>query len=226
MREYTVYATRWGQRQGQGTNTGRAPRSRPEFSLCGPNPFARFFFLEAVERSVPAAFRELAAIQPLDSAGLQAWAQRRGFTDDWALRAAEGLMTLRREDPASTVVPPSGVAAWAPVFPAGPSWDPTKEPEAAFRQRIEKYIASIKGTPGIRRTPLKKNSPIHFDWLALHHVDGWTYDRLLARYQDESGRPELPAISRAVTETADLIGLTLRPGRGRKLTRRRDTPTQ
>ena len=156
--------------QGQDALLGAA-----EFSLCGPNPFARFFFLEAVDRCVPAAFRELAAIQPPDIAGRQAWAQRRGFTDEWALRAAEALATLRRDDPASTLLPPINVAAWAPVFPAGPSWDPTQEPEAAFRQRIDTYIASIKATPGITRTPLKRNSPIHFEWLALHHVDGWTY---------------------------------------------------
>ena len=107
-------------------------------------------------------------------------------------------------------------ARWEPVFPMAPSWNPITETEAAFRARMDAYIATCQATPGLVKTPTKETRD-SFEWLALHHVAHWTYDRLAGRYGNEHGYPDGPAISRAITDTAALIGLTLRPGRGRKL---------
>jgi len=55
-------------------------------SAKAPNPYARWLFLMAVERCLPNALQTLAAVDETDAAALDAWAQRWGFTDDWARR--------------------------------------------------------------------------------------------------------------------------------------------
>ena len=75
---------------------------------------------------------------------------------------------------------------------------------------MDAHIASLKRTPGIARTPQKDSDTVHFEWLALHHVGRWTYEPIVERYQDVEGRPDVPAVSRAITETAQLVGLTPR----------------
>ena len=50
----------------------------------------------------------------------------------------------------------------------------------------------------------------HFRWLALHQVGQLTYEQLAEHEQGESGL-DISTISRALTATATLIGLTLRP---------------
>jgi hypothetical protein len=104
-----------------------------------------------------------------------------------------------------------------PTFPPGPSWNPILHTETEFRAAVDKYIASIKATRGLTQPAEKRTGDEHFEWLALHHVGKSTYGEINQKYADANGKPDVPAISRAITETANLIGLTLRPGRGRKL---------
>jgi hypothetical protein len=182
----------------------------------GPNPFARWLFLDAVERCVPAAVQTLARVT--DDAGLETWAAQWGFSDDWALRAARLHVALWRDEPVTVGhwMPVSMTVQWEPVFPAGPSWNPTTETEAAFRARVDAYIATCRAAAGLTTTP-EKDTVTPFEWLALHHVGRRRYDQLAHQYGNDKGYPDVPAISRAITDTAALIGLTLRPGRGRKL---------
>jgi hypothetical protein len=171
-------------------------------------------FLDAVARCVPDAMRALA--QSADDE-LDAWAARWGFLDPWALRAAQHHVTFWRAEPQYAGRWMTALAEqWHPVFPVGPSWNPITETEAAFRARVDAYIAACLAMPGLTRTP-EKEAVTSFEWLALHHVGQWRYERLARRYGNSKGYPDIPAISRAITDTAALIGLTLRPNRGRKL---------
>ena len=114
-------------------------------------------------------------------------------------------------------------ATWEPVFPAGPSWNPTAETEQGFRKRVEGYIRVVKSAPGIKRAPEKRASrqkvkkikpgQEHFEWLALHHAGRKTEAEIAERYPDGLN---IGSISEAITTTAALIGLTLRPAPGRK----------
>jgi hypothetical protein len=70
--------------------------------------------------------------------------------------------------------------------------------------------------PGLAPTP-KKTALVQFEWLALHHVGQWTYLQIARRYGNAKGYPDIAEISKAITRTAKLVGLTLRAGRGRKL---------
>jgi hypothetical protein len=186
-------------------------------SAKAANPHARWLFLMAVERCVPEALAALARVYGTDTAALDAWAQRWGFTDDWARRIASLHVTLWRENPtlAGRWQIVSAAVAWEPI-PAAVSWNPVAETEAAFRERVNTYIAACKRN-GLMPTPTKEDVR-HFEWLALHHVAGdYPYQRIVERYQDADGSPDVSAVSRAMKQTAALVGITLRPTRGRKL---------
>ena len=79
------------------------------------------------------------------------------------------------------------------------TWEPAWPPYAHFvrEKRVE------LGEP--------KRTLEHFRWLALYHVEGLTYDELARHEQDKQGHPDPSTISRALTQTAALIGITLRP---------------
>jgi hypothetical protein len=195
-----------------------------DISASGPNPAAQICFLEAVALCVPQALDDLASRDATDASQLQAWARHWGFADDWLRRHARTHVRLWRDHPDLrgrwSIFTPS--VRWEPILPAAPSWNLTKgEPEAEYHRRHKAYIATLKRTPGLAATPEKRDSGVHFEWLALHHVGRWTYKRLAERYQNTEGNPNESAISRAVTETAALVGLTLRPARARKLTQLR-----
>jgi hypothetical protein len=185
-------------------------------TAAGPNPYGRWLFLDAVARCVPDATRTLALVT--DDAALHAWAAQWGFSDDWARRSAGLHVAFWRDHPAyvGRWMIGSFTPTWEPVFPAGPSFNPTTETEAAFRSRVDAYVATCLAAPGLTTTP-EKETVTHFEWLALHHVGKRKYEYLAARYGDRNGYPDIPAISRAIHDTAAMIGLTLRPGRGRKL---------
>jgi hypothetical protein len=106
---------------------------------------------------------------------------------------------------------------WAPVFPAGPSWDSTKETEDAYLARQSAYRATIKAAPGGQPTPEKADDR-HFEWTALYHVGGWKQARIAERYQEqyELEYDDLTpgTVSGAIKSVASLIGLTLRQKQG------------
>jgi hypothetical protein len=186
-----------------------------DYVASGANVYAQSMFLQAVERCVPDAIAALRNAGYGDEAGLRRWAEDWGLAYAWALRSAR--LWVQYPDVPGMFGSVSG-ALWEPVFLHGPSWDPIKETEAEFRSRVDAYIAACYRTVGIKPTTEKSN-PLHFEWLALHHVGRWSVQRIVERYQDESGSPDTSAVSRAITETAVLVGLKRRPGRGRKLRR-------
>ncbi|CAN5530559.1 hypothetical protein BH23ACI1_BH23ACI1_31190 [soil metagenome] len=185
-----------------------------------PNPWARMAFLEAVERCVPHAITALLAVHPDDAHSLDAWATEWGFTDDWLRDRAEWHTRLWRDVPelAGRWQSAGGVCGWEPVMPPLAAWNPTMETADAYRARVEAHIATAQDQEGYTRTPTKLDGR-HFEWLALSHVGGWTYLQIMEKYQDRNGTPDVSAVSRGVTETAALVGVTLRPKRGRKLSR-------
>jgi hypothetical protein len=201
----------------------------------------RWLFLEAVRKCVPEAWdslatiaHELPALHPRTASSfdeevtLRAWCVRWGFTGygrggDWLLRVArataDDIRTRKQSDP----------IAWAPVV--GASFTPPRIdtippprfelPEETLEQYLlrakaygERVIAAAK-SQGWADVP-EKLSLHHFEWLARHQVAGWTQSRLVEHYQDASGKPDVPAVSLAITETARLIGVKLRPARGRR----------
>lgn len=217
----TVRATRDNRRD----NRSRARLGAADYSPTGANPWARHHFVRAVQYCVPQAFEALAAIatsgtNAAHETALAAWAAEWGFGDDWLLDCARQIV-IRWDgtpDPNVLAFSVNGDGFWAPMVPA-PIWDSTKQTEADYRATIEAYIAEVKALPGFTPTPQKEVGSRHFEWIALHHVGRWTYQQIVHRYQNADGNPNVPAISQGIRDVAGLIGLTLRPSRGRKLHR-------
>lgn len=195
-----------------------------------PNNSARWRFLLAVQKCFPQAMTELGALAIVPETdeswrlhidtGVREWAARWMFLDGWLFDHAVHAVSLWRRHPqyGGRWLLFSGEGDWWPDFPTAPTWDPLSEPGEKYRERVEEYIGIVKSTPRLARTPEKRSGDQHFDWLALHHVGGWTYEQLNEKYADANGTPDISAISRAITDTARLANVTLRPGRGRKLT--------
>ena len=179
------------------------------------NVYAQSMFLQAVERCVPEAIAALGAASQDNEAGLRRWSEYWGLAYPWALRSAR--LWVQYPDVPGMFGSVSR-ALWEPGALHAPSWDPIKETEAEFRSRVDAYIAACHRTVGTRPAPDKSN-PVHFEWLALHHVGRWSLPRIVERYRREAGSPDITAVSRAITETAALVGLTVRSARGRKLSR-------
>jgi len=188
-------------------------------------------FLEAVDRLVPECWKALATIAAdvpdrLPSqfvrdvnpdAPLREWARTWGFTSPKLVRLARGTAGRIRRLPRLRAAWAITGSYWPPDFPpfVNPLWDPIEESERSFRARVEDYVREIKATPGIVPAPKKRSGERPFDWLALHQVGGWTLERIATKYQDRNGHPTESGISRAVSEAAALVGLTLRSGQGR-----------
>jgi hypothetical protein len=173
--------------------------------------YAQSMFLQAVERCVPEAIVALRSAS-LSEAGLRQWAEHWGLSYPWALRSAR-LWVQYPDVPGMFGSVPR--ALWEPGVLRAPSWDPIKESEAEFRSRVDAYIAACHRTVGIKPTADKSN-PIHFEWLALHHVGRWTLPRIVEHDRNESATPAIAVVNQAITETAALVGITLRRGRKAK----------
>ena len=206
---------RQGQFRGQGQRAAGVRIGSGAHLLPGPNPGAQWYYLQAVAEYVPDALRTLAAV--FDEGALHAWAQQWGFEDAWALDVARRHVALWQDIP--TLAGRWHLLSrvqWAPVIPPMAPWDPTVEREAGFDARVKAYKAAVKASPlrPARRVPLR-----HFEWLARHHVARLTYAQIATRDQNMKGYPDEPAVSDALRALAPLVGVTLRPGRGRKLAR-------
>jgi len=208
----------------------------------GPNLTGQALFLRAVERTVPAAFRELAKIAaPPDApglrasarvnarlAGLRAWGDRFGFTDPWLRRVAASTFRLLAESdpthrPTRFIWLSNGIEDIGSRFPPAPRWNPILQSRTEYHAAIDAYLdacASMATARGWRPAPVKRTAE-HFEWLARHQVAGWTEARIAEHYQTEAGKPDVPGVSRALTETAALVGITLRAAPGRALSHKR-----
>ena len=200
----------------------------------GANFQAQWLFLEAVRRCVPEALWALAKIAPSlpddyfnrdnrdQEQPLRSWCEDWGFTTDWLLAVARHTATLMRNKPDSggelewVFQPSYGKLKTETVAP--PHWNPAQETEARFRERVGTYIATVKAVAKEQNWTAapEKRTFEHFDWLARYQVSGWTQARIVEQYQDADGRPDVPAVSRALADTATLIGLRLRQAQGRE----------
>jgi hypothetical protein len=190
-----------------------------DYAPAAPNVFGQMRYLQAVGACVPEAVQEeLADLEPGDDAALRSWASRRGFEDDWPISAAREHCALWRDNPDTKgkwiIVTGSH---WEPVMPAFAAWNPFVESEPALRERFERYIEICKAAPAMRKTPEKRTGDAHFEWLALHHAGRMTYTQVENWLSEKRQYPDRAEISRAIRETAAMIGLTLRPARGRKV---------
>jgi hypothetical protein len=186
-------ATRQGQRRGQAE--------------------ARYRYLAAVSRCVPAAIAALAVVDPDDDPAIYAWAQRWGFLDGWALETAREHARFWRANPEKVGQWVSVSGAPANMEPLDrPVWDPAFESEATFRARVEAYIQRVRDT-GLPISQAKTGER-HFEWLARHVVGGVLQVTLANELTGKAAISE-SAISQAIKEAATMIGVTTRRVRPR-----------
>lgn len=203
---------RQGQRKGQAKPSRRRLGLGAFVPLDAPNPFAQMQYLLAVSKCVPEALEELRT-HVTNKEEFGAWAKRRGFSDPWVLDSVRGHLLFWREQPELwgrwLIVT---VAAWEPIPPPAPEWNPMIESEAAYRLRHESYVAAVKALPGMSKTPEKQSGDRAFERLALFQVGGVSLADL-ATNNDGADALDISTISKSLSETAKLVGLTLRQGR-------------
>ncbi|MFI5168080.1 MAG: hypothetical protein ACHQQS_15845 [Thermoanaerobaculales bacterium] len=162
---------------------------------------------------------------------LEAWADGHELRDDWLLRIA--LHTVAswlaaswagHEPPVGFESPPFG-AHWFRTIPFTfryPAWNPTHDPWPAYNEALRKaldraihaYRDRSEAEPrkrGLRPAPEKREIDRHLDWLVKFQVEGKSYNKIAK----DPGAPDVRTVQRAVTDTARLVGLTLRTKRKR-----------
>ena len=187
-----------------------------EYEPDRPNDQARALFLQKISELTPHV------LENLSTCGLgqeREWAERWHLTDEWLIDVARDTLTTWLKYPEHSrgqwADPTQGdlVPDW-PNIPLGPlgtqSWDPIFESETAFRSRIEQHILDVRKvaeTTGHIK-PREKRNLKHFSWLVRFQVNEWSAERILNKFLDENA--ELTTITKALRDTANLIGLTLR----------------
>jgi hypothetical protein len=87
----------------------------------------------------------------------------------------------------------------------------------AFKDRLKDYCERMKESRGKGKAYDNRNED-HFRWLVEHQINGRRYEEIAQSEQDESGM-DFRRISEAITPLAKMLGLTLRPVRGRSARR-------
>lgn len=108
-------------------------------------------------------------------------------------------------------------------------WDAAIDTQAAYKKKavealkasLENYCERLKRLRGDGKAFVNRNSE-HFKWLVEHQVNGRRYEEIAQMEQDKNGI-EIRRISEAVTPLAKMLGLTLRPARGRYARRKSDS---
>jgi hypothetical protein len=207
-----------------------------DYIVDGGGAQARMAFLAAVDRVAPEVIRDVWARADtlVDHESIAAWCRRRGFTADWLATAVRGTAGFAREaarDGLDAGPPSKGdvvachwtgfavTTTWLPRFPAI-TWNPLREPEAAFRSRIEDYIATAKQTHGLVRAARKRvgagEDPLRdFKWLALYQVKRWTIEQIADKANSDTETLDVKAVQKAIRVAADQAGITLADRRGR-----------
>jgi hypothetical protein len=191
------------------------------------NIFARRAFLEAVWRLVPdvgrglevialrPSFEEYPDVQLFDvesERALRAWAERWGFPYADAFWMAVIRQHVRHwhafPETAGSLL--GTIGHYSLHETRIQPWQPTEETEAAFRTRVESYIAAVKRDVHTRPTPIF--SPRDFDTLVCEHVLGVTIEQIPAMLSDEDGdeTADTSTIRRHNKELAAVLGLRLR----------------
>jgi hypothetical protein len=100
-------------------------------------------------------------------------------------------------------------------------WDATIDTRAsykkkvgqAFKARLDDYCERMKESHGKGKAYDNRNQN-HFLWLVEHQINGRRYEEIAQLEQDENGL-DFRRISEAINPLAEMLGLTLRPARGR-----------
>jgi hypothetical protein len=196
-----------------------------EFVTGGPNYVARWEFLAAIRELLPEVMEELSKIAESTadtSDQFDDWLRRWHLSDDWLKAVASETLRRWQDHPVAREAKSwhgHGFGWWEPANrPAPPvPWDPRTETEGSYRGRIDKYIAEMKAAEaelGMLLSPEKRNFD-HFKWLALYQVAARTQASISEQFQDENGKPDVPAVSRGINDAAALVGIRLRPAQGR-----------
>jgi hypothetical protein len=166
--------------------------------------------------------------RPLVNA-MRAWAARYKLADDWLMDDALHTVLMWAGTPqliASLNFHPDGWGCAIPEpRPLVLMWEPTMLTWAEFerqaqyemqqyRAHVEEWAAGL----GLKPSP-EKNAPrrtgdagLHFEWLVRYQVQGWTHQQIATHYRRSyaTDRRKSDPVSRALRDTAALIGLTLR----------------
>jgi hypothetical protein len=173
---------------------------------------------------------------------LEAWVCRFSLSDQWLLEVA--LMTLERWKNASAEL---AALNWAglpfrppPLPPEGrefdfhdDGWHLEDESSsefasrvmAAFKQQLVTYKDAIRESMrelGLSLPP-EIRQPEHYDWLVLYQVRGLSPAQIADLMSTDKKTLTDSTVFKAVSKTAELVGLRLRPpkkGKGPKLHRR------
>jgi hypothetical protein len=160
---------------------------------------------------------------------LDGWARQWHLTDDWLMQDALHTMDWWVRAPQSTARLQWHPDGWGSMVhepePLTLSWQPTlirwDEFERHAREAMSRYRAEVDAWArerGLERAP-EKNAPrrsrdpgAHFEWLIRYQVQGWTHAKIAQHYARayDAAKRSSPTVSRALHETAALIGLTLR----------------
>lgn len=164
---------------------------------------------------------------------LESWARRYHLGDAWLLSCA--LFTLLHW----VLYPDQHLASSPLVFqmtgwlertlevdvPPCEPYRPTQESLRNFALRVEGWTrmnieaaAQLAAARGLRRTPRKNASRraaaqnLHYEWLVRWQCQEWTEEGIAKKYQREYDAIKRTSrtVRRALTQTAQLIGLTLR----------------
>jgi hypothetical protein len=101
-------------------------------------------------------------------------------------------------------------------------WDAALDTRASYKKKVgdsfklwlEDYCERIEESHGDGNKAYDSRKPDHYVWLVEHQINGRRYEYIAEHYQGEKGL-EFRNISEAINRLAKLIGLTMRPTRGR-----------
>ncbi len=138
-------------------------------------------------------------------ATLDQW-QRFGVTDDWTYSSPAVEMYDMDEAFSFT---------FDPWDMKEDTWSSYKaKATSAFTAWLDDYKERTLELRRVEPKAFNKREPQHFVWLVEWQVNELTQDEIASKYQDEEGFA-MSSVSEAITKTAALVGLTLRPERGR-----------
>jgi len=148
---------------------------------------------------------------------LDAWAARWNLSAPWVTEAGWEACVFWLKHPETLRM---GPLEWSPdtmvrlkPVPATDrvleGWDPSLEPEQAFRQRVEQHVARVKEYAANQgwRAALDDEGTWRFDWLVWYQVLGLGWTEISLK---DTGTPTRDTVKSSIAQTAELIGLPLR----------------
>lgn len=187
-----------------------------EYQYVGSSTGAlRDRFLFVVRRDTPQVMEALRALDGSESA-LNAWAAHWRLQDPWILDAARRTLDHWRAYPAvakhlhwdmNSAIQKGELVP----EPAAVRWEPTLESATDFHSRVHEYMTNVRhwaNAMGLVATPQKPKLTRDLSALVQYHVKGDDLDAVADEFF--GGDDKEDAARKAITNLANLIGLTLR----------------